>query len=175
MSVIAMRTVSIRPASTSALKVSRSRRPFGFVSMGSFLASGQFGFGLLDGSELLLRGLGDQVVAAVEKEVNDKERVDAERDERRRRVHYKGRYDGEHRQHERHAGGRDAARCAVGAVEIRLGAAQDYVREHHQNVTYRGAEDGDVYKDRAVARKRHQEADDARNDERHSRRPAAAW
>src|SRR3712207_587658 len=169
MSVIAMRTVSIRPASTSALRVSRSRRPFGFVSMGSFLAPGQLGFGLFDGGELLLRGLGYQVVAAVEAEVEEEEDVDAERYERRRRVHDKGGYNGEHRQDERDARGGDAAGRAVGPVEVRLGAAQDYVREHHQDVAYRGAEDGDVYQDRAVPRERHQEADDAGHYESHPR------
>src|SRR5215210_9059288 len=124
MSVMARRTVSIRPAPTSALKVSRSSRPFGFVSMGSFLVTGQLGFGLLDGGELLLGGLGDQVVAAVEAKVADEERVDNDHDQGCPRVHDEGRNDGRYRQHEGHARGQDAAGCTVGAIEAWLPDAQ---------------------------------------------------
>src|SRR5687767_4541180 len=105
MSVIARRTVSILPASTSERRVSRSMRPAACVVSNSCssLASGQFGLGLLYSGELFLRRLGDEVVPAVEAEVGEEERVDPERDERGPDIHDKGRYDRQNRQHERHA------------------------------------------------------------------------
>src|SRR3712207_449685 len=118
MSVIAMRTVSIRPASTSALRASRSRRPFGLVSMASFLAPGQLGLGLLDGGELLLWGLGHQVVSAVEEEIDYEERVDAEHYEGRVAVHDKRRHHGREGQDERDAGGGGTPWRAVWALEV---------------------------------------------------------
>src|SRR5215207_5931973 len=99
MSVIPRRTVSILPASTSVLSVSRSRRPAAWVvsnsrsSLANALASGQLGLGLLYRGELLLGRLGNEVMSAVEAEVGDKEHVHPERDERRGLVHDKGRDD----------------------------------------------------------------------------------
>src|ERR687897_2327188 len=135
MSTIPMRTVSILPASTSDFSVSRSSRPWTCVESTvfcSFLATGQLGFGPLYRRELLFRRLGHEVVAAVEAEVGDEEHVDAEHDERRPNVHDKGRDDRENRQNTRYARGYDAARRAVGALEVRLTATEDDVRERHQ-------------------------------------------
>src|SRR5215204_1598521 len=93
MSVIARRTVSILPASTSERRVSRSRRPVACVVSNSCssLASGQFGLGFLYSGELFFRRLGDEVVSAVEAEVGDKEHIDTERNERCPDVHDKAR------------------------------------------------------------------------------------
>src|ERR687889_1434032 len=127
MSVIASRTVSIFPASTSERRVSRSTRPFACVVSNSCssLASGQLGLGLLYGGELFLRRLGDEVVSAVEAEVGEEERVDPEHNERRPYIHDEGRYDREDREHERHARGGNAARRAVGALQVGLASPQD--------------------------------------------------
>src|SRR5687768_3400468 len=176
MSVIARRTVSIFPASTSERRVSRSRRPIACVVSNSCssLAAGQLGLGLLYRGELFLRRLGYEVVAAVEAEVGEEERVDAEGDERRPDVHDKGRDDRENRQHERHARGGHAARRAIGTIQVRFALAQHYVREHHEGVGDGRAEDGDIeQRDTAgaAARDRKDQADDARYYKRHPRRP----
>src|SRR5687768_7188246 len=176
MSVIARRTVSIFPASTSERRVSRSRRPIACVVSNSCssLAAGQLGLGLLYRGELFLRRLGYEVVAAVEAEIGEEERVDAEGDERRPDVHDKGRNDRENRQHERHARGGHAARRAIGTIQVRFALAQHYVREHHQRIRDRGAEDGAVdQRDTAGAadRDRKDQADGAGDYQGHPRRP----
>src|SRR5215212_3336413 len=88
MCVIARRTVSIVPASTSERRVSRSRRPpicveskIRLLSFGPLPAALllQLGFGPFDSLELLLRRLGDEVVTAVEGEVGDHDSVDDRR------------------------------------------------------------------------------------------------
>jgi hypothetical protein len=99
------------------------------------------------------------VVAAVEGEVGDKERVDAEHDERRPNVHDKGRDDRENRQHARYARGYDAARRAVGALKVRLTPPQHDVRERHQDVGDRRAEDCAVEQGRAGAGEGHGEGE----------------
>jgi MFS family permease len=81
--------------------------------------------------------------------------------------------------HQRTGDGQDlhlqrAARSAVGPLEIRFAPAQHYVREHHQCVRDRGAEDGDVEQPGAVARDRKYKADDAGDNQGNPRRPPAA-
>src|SRR5215213_4768459 len=185
MSVIARRTVSILPASTSERRVSRSRRPWicveskiRLLSFGPLLAAllPQLGFGPFDRLELLLRSLGDEVVTAVEGEVGDHDRVDDRRPDQHPGVDEET---GDHRsdaEHQGHARGEDAAWRLGGTLEFRFSVAPDDVREHHQDVGDRRSEDG--YNDEQGASfdaaKREQKADDTRHDQCYPRHVAAA-
>src|SRR5215218_1651288 len=185
MSVIARRTVSILPASTSERRVSRSRRLWTCVeskirllSFDLLLAAllPQLGLGLFYGLELLLRRLGDEVVTAVESEVGNHDSVDDRRPDQDPGIDEET---GDHRsdaEHQGHARGEDAAGRLVGTLEFRLRVAQDDVREHHQDVRDRRPENG--YQDEQGASldaaEREQKADDTGHDQCHPGHVAAA-
>src|SRR5829696_6052098 len=185
MSVIARRTVSIFPASTSERRVSRSRRPWtcveskiGLLSFGLQLAAllPQLGFGPFDRLELLLRRLGDEVVSAVESEVGDHDSVHDRRPDQDSGVDEET---GDHRsdaEHQGHARGEYAARRLVRTLEFRLRVAQDDVREHHQDVGDRRPENGYQNEQGTSfnAAEREQKADDTGHDQCHPRHVAAA-
>jgi hypothetical protein len=67
----------------------------------------QFGLGFFYGRELFLRGLGYEMVAAVEAEVGCEEQVDAHHDQCRDRAHDEGRGDRRQRQYQCHPRGCD--------------------------------------------------------------------
>src|SRR5919107_5725426 len=133
-SVIARRTVSNLPASTSERRVSRSRRPWTCVESKIRLLSFyalltallfQLGFGLFDSLELLLRRLGDEVVTAVESEVGDHDSVDDRRPNQHPGVDEEaGDYGGDS-EHQGHTRGEDPARRRVWTLEGRLLVTQD--------------------------------------------------
>ena len=132
--------------------------------------AGQLALGALDRRELLLRRGCDQVVARVGEEVQRGGGIDGERDQRRLLVDQERRDHGEHREHERDAGGEDAARRPVGPLEVGLARAQHDVREHHQHVGDGCPEHGDVDHRGAVLGDRcEQEADDRGNEQRDDR------
>src|SRR5919107_3299497 len=185
MSVIARRTVSILPASTSERRASRSRRPWTCVESKIMLLSfdlllaallPQLGFGPFDSLELLLRRLGDEVVSAVEGEVGDHDSVDDRRPDQHPGVNEETGDHGSDAEHQGHARGEDAAWRLVGTLEFRLSTAQDDVREHHQDVRDGRPEDGDQDEQGASfnAAKREQKADDTRHDQCYPRHVAAA-
>src|SRR5215207_3007893 len=185
MSVIARRTVSILPASTSERRVSRSRRPWTCVeskirllSIGSLLAAllPQFGLGPFDSLELLLRRLGDEVVTAVEGEVGDHDSVHDRRPDQHPGIDEETSDHRSDAEHKGHARGEEAAWRLVGTLEVRLSVAQDDVREHHQDVRDRRPEDGDQDEQGASfnAAKGEQKADDTRHDQCYPRHVTAA-
>src|SRR5919112_2970464 len=152
MSVIARRTVSILPASTSERRVSRSRRPWTCVeskirllSFGSLLAAllPKLGLGPFDSLKFLLRRLGDEVVTAVESEVGNHDSVHDRRPDQHPGIDEETSDHRSDAEHKGHARGEDAAWRLVGTLEFRLSVAQDDVREHHQDVGDRRPEDGD--------------------------------
>src|SRR5919107_3558086 len=134
MSVIARRTVSILPASTSERMASRSRRPWTCVESKIMLLSfdlllaallPQLGFGPFDSLELLLRRLGDEVVTAVEGEVGDHDSGDDRRPDQHPGIDEEaGDYGGDS-EHQGHTRGEDPARRRVWTLEGRLLVTQD--------------------------------------------------
>src|SRR5215218_3326682 len=185
MSVIARRTVSILPASTSERRVSRSRLPWTCIeskirllSFGLLLAAllPQLGFGPFDRLELLLRRLGDEMVPAVEGEVGDHDSVDDRRSDQHPGVDEEAGDHGSDAEHQGHARGEDTAWRLVRTLEFRLSVAQDDVREHHQDVRDRRPEHGDQNEQGPSldTAEREQKADDTGHDQRYPRHVAAA-
>src|SRR5919112_1763864 len=136
MSVIARRTVSILPASTSERRASRSRRPWTCVASKIRLLSfdlllaallPQLRFCPFDRLELILRRMGDEVVSAVEGEVGDHDSVDDRRPDQHPGIDEEtGDYGGDS-EHQGHTRGEDAARRLVWTLEVRLLVTQDDV------------------------------------------------